>query len=99
MAKKSKRVILGKKEEESKRFPFSQRQINARTSDYVCQPCGVNFLTKAQMEDGVLRVSTFHDSECGLCKETTGVTHIRHWNYLRLPKWAQTFVINKRNTQ
>lgn len=72
--------------DKSSSFPFTQDQINNREFDYVCQPCGVNFLTKAQLENGDMRISTFHDSVCGLCKKETSVTHIRHFNYLQIPK-------------
>lgn len=54
-----------------------------RTSDYVCVPCGVQFLSEEQKKKG--GVSTFSISECGLCNTRTNTTHIRKYNYLNKP--------------
>lgn len=59
-----------------------KKRIKNRTSDYICVKCGSRFLTPDQKKDNN-RISTFHVSECGLCGKNTGVTHIRHFNYLR----------------
>lgn len=55
-----------------------------RESDYVCVRCGVNFLTDKQK--GEFGVHTFHQGECGVCKETNHITSIRHYNWLHKPK-------------
>ncbi len=60
----------------------TQEQVDARTSDYICRLCGINFLTEEQLKEE--RISTYNESECGLCHEVTSVTHYRNWNYLRL---------------
>jgi hypothetical protein len=53
-----------------------------RTSDYVCFPCGISYLTPAQKE-GEGHAVTSSLSTCGLCgKENIGTTHMRHFNYL-----------------
>lgn len=51
-----------------------------RTSDYVCVPCGIQFLSEKQKEEG--GVSTFSNGECGLCNQVTMITHMRIYNYL-----------------
>ena len=67
------------------KFPFTQEQIDNRKSDYVCFDCGVQFLTE-QQKDGHGNAITFSVSECCLCNEQKGTTHIRHYNRLRIPK-------------
>ena len=54
--------------------------VEQRTSDYVCIDCGVPYLTEKQKKEG--GVCTFHVGECGVCRETTSITHMRHYNYL-----------------
>jgi hypothetical protein len=66
-------------------FTFTQEQINQRKSDSVCFNCGVNFLTKKQKTSGG-SVATFSIGECCLCNQTTKVTNIRTYNYLKIPK-------------
>lgn len=55
-----------------------------RISDYVCIPCGVQYLSEKQKEEG--GVSTFHEGKCGLCENKTHITHMRHYNYLNNKK-------------
>ena len=66
------------------KFPFTQEQVDNRKSDYVCFDCGVQFLTEEQKNGGG-SVSTFSVSECCLCGEEKGTTHIRHYNRLMIP--------------
>jgi len=61
-------------------YSFSQKQIDDRTSDYVCWDCGLQFLSDEQKK--VEKVVTAHTSKCGLCQKEKSVTHIRHWNWL-----------------
>ena len=61
----------------------NKRIRNERTSDYVCQPCGVGYLSEKQLKDN--SVSTYSVSECGLCHKKTSTTHMRHFNYLTKP--------------
>lgn len=51
-----------------------------RTSDYVCFPCGREYLTDAQKKKG--HVVTAHNGICGLCGKETSITHMRAFNYL-----------------
>lgn len=55
-----------------------------RNSDYVCIPCGIQYLSEKQREAN--RVVTFHENHCGICGEHTGVTHIRHYNYGKIKR-------------
>ena len=56
-----------------------------RTSDYVCIPCGVQFLSEKQKSaDG--HAHTAHKSECGICGKENLVIHIRAYNWLFKPK-------------
>ena len=55
-----------------------------RTSDYVCESCGKEYLSKGQLRRD--RIFTSHTGECGLCGKTTGITHIRNYNYLNKVK-------------
>lgn len=55
-------------------------KVRTRTSDYVCVDCGQQFLNAKQRANP--RVCTFHQSNCCLCGEEKGVTHIRNYNYL-----------------
>lgn len=71
---------------------YTQEQIDNRTSDYVCFDCGRPFIQGLEDRSGV---STFHNSECGLCGEVNGVTHIRNWDWLRLTKRKKTSLENK----
>lgn len=64
---------------------YTQEEIDNRTSDYVCWDCGEQFLPK-EKRSGVV---TAHISECGLCGEKKGVTHIRGWNWLRINHKSQ----------
>jgi len=66
-------------------FKFTQEQIDNRKSDYVCFDCGVLFLTEEQKKSGGHAV-TFSVSECCLCHQEKGTTHIRTYNWLRIPK-------------
>lgn len=52
-------------------------------NDYVCADCGIPFLTEKDKNNPSYCYSTFHQSECCLCRETKGVTHIRNFNRLR----------------
>lgn len=61
---------------------YTQKQIDRRTSDYICRDCGIGFLTEEQKKE--TRITTAHESHCGLCGKLKTVTHIRNWNYLRL---------------
>ena len=56
----------------------------ARTSDYICFPCGLNYLT-AEQKESEGHVVTASISKCGLCGESAATTHMRHFNYLREP--------------
>jgi len=60
--------------------------IEARTSDYVCIDCGIQYLTEEQKNSGELSVATAHKADCGLCGTETTVVHIRHYNYLYKPE-------------
>ena len=61
---------------------YNQKQINDRTSDYVCFDCGKEFLSEEQKNRNF--IITVHESHCGLCNELKSVVHIRNWNYLKL---------------
>lgn len=65
-------------------MPFTTKQIERRTSDYVCDKCGAEFLSEAQKKES--RIYTAHMAKCGLCGMEVAVTHIRQYNYLRYPK-------------
>ena len=56
-----------------------------RTSDYVCTPCGLQFLSEKQkaQEGGV---HTAHLAKCGVCGKEDTVLHIRVYNWLFKPK-------------
>ena len=55
-----------------------------RRSDWVCNPCGVPYLTEAQLKED--RIHTAHLGECCICGRDASVMHIRNYNYLRKPK-------------
>ena len=70
-----------------KEFPWTQKQIDKRVTEYVCYDCGHHFLNQSTCPaDGVLSVSTFHTGICGLCKTEQSVTHVRAYNHLKIPK-------------
>ncbi len=71
-------------------FPFTQDQIDKRTSDYVCFECGVQFLTPEQKSGNRFHAVTFHMGDCCLCRKHVSVTSIRHYNRLRLPLTLNT---------
>jgi transposase len=58
----------------------TSEEIENRTSDYVCWPCGKPF-----QKEGECGVVTAHTGHCGICMEYTSVTHIRAFNYLLKP--------------
>lgn len=62
---------------------ISQNQIDNRKSDYVCFNCGIQFISKEQKKKELGYAVTFFEDNCGLCGDFTGVTNIRHYNYLR----------------
>lgn len=64
---------------------INQKQIEARKSDYVCFNCGIQFVSKEQKK-GLVYGVTFFEDNCGLCGDFTGVTNIRHYNYLKQVK-------------
>jgi DNA-directed RNA polymerase subunit RPC12/RpoP len=59
---------------------YTRQQVNARKSDYVCIPCGRQFLREAQLSQS--RVVTCHEAPCGLCGRVATVAHIRSYNHL-----------------
>lgn len=60
---------------------------DTRTSDYVCFDCGRPFVRDLMNFDEFVAAGvTCHMGECGLCGEEKGVTHVRHFNWLRKPK-------------
>lgn len=71
-------------------FPFTQKQIDDRKSDYVCIDCGVQFLTDEQKKAGGYP-TTFHQGECCLCEKDKSITNIRRYNWLRIPKGKISF--------
>lgn len=62
---------------------YTEEEIEKRTSDYVCFDCGKSFLTEEQKKRS--DVVTAHLSTCGLCQKPTTVTHIRAFNWLKIP--------------
>lgn len=64
---------------------FNKEQIEARKGDYVCWDCGTQFLSPKRKSEGEGNVVTASISECGLCGQKKGTTHIRTWNWLRIP--------------
>ena len=38
---------------------YTQKQIDSRTSDYVCWDCGRKFLTEEQKKNGKLKVKVY----------------------------------------
>lgn len=62
---------------------YTRQQVNARKNDYVCIPCGRQFLREEQLDrTGVV---TCHQAECGLCGRVASVTHIRAYNWGWVP--------------
>jgi hypothetical protein len=63
-------------------------QVCLDSGDDICFACGQQFLTPYQLFKRVREEmgTTAHEGRCGLCQRTTGVTHVRSFNYLRPPK-------------
>lgn len=64
--------------------PSIKKQIEQRTSDYVCFDCGRMFLSEEQKVGSI--IVTAHVSKCGLCGNEKSVTHMRAFNYLQKTK-------------
>lgn len=62
---------------------YTREQVAARTSDYVCGPCGRQFLRVEQLNEP--RIVTAHQGTCGLCGRQASVTHIRIYNWGHIP--------------
>ena len=58
-----------------------KKRKNLDEINYICADCGDIYLTEKQRY--AERIFTWHQGECGLCKEITAVAHIRHFNWLR----------------
>lgn len=69
-----------------KSSPFTQEQIDNRTSDWICFECGGDFLSKAQKSERGHAAVTAHTSVCGLCGKNTTVIHARNWNWLNFKR-------------
>lgn len=65
------------------RQKYTQKQVDNRTSDCVCWDCGYPFLTKQQKS--LEKRIGMGEGKCGLCRKKKPISHIRDWNYLRLP--------------
>lgn len=69
---------------------YTEKEIHAclESTDDICFACGQQFLTPYQLFKRVREEpgTTVHEGRCGLCQRTTGVTHVRSFNYLRPPK-------------
>lgn len=64
---------------------FTKEQIEARTGDYICWDCGLQFLSPKRKAESEGHAVTSSISECGLCHQEKGTTHMRTWNWLRIP--------------
>lgn len=65
---------------------YTQIEVDKRSSDYICLPCGLNFITKEEYYFKTNGVVTYHEGICGLCNEVKSICHIRHYNYLHIAK-------------
>lgn len=63
---------------------YTKKQVNERTSDYICHECGQQFLTEADKNRN--GVYTAHSGICGLCGQEKTITHMRQYHYLYIPK-------------
>jgi transcription elongation factor Elf1 len=62
-----------------------EQQPTKSDSVFVCLDCGRKHLTPQQRKDDG-SVCTMHVNECGICHIRKPVTHIRHFNWLYMPK-------------
>jgi hypothetical protein len=62
--------------------PYSQKEIEARTSDNICWDCGLPFLSEDQKKQ--FNVVTANTGICGLCQQEKTVTNFRNWNWLKI---------------
>ena len=56
---------------------------NKTKNDYICADCGDIFLTRKQRYRN--RRLKWTDGQCDLCEAKTSVSHIKNFNYLKLP--------------
>lgn len=66
---------------------FTQEQVDNRISDRICWECGRQFL----MEEQKGRHVGMAPGKCGLCRKKKFVSHMRDWNYLKLPEVRPKF--------
>ena len=62
--------------------PYTQKEIDARSSDNICWDCGHPFLCGGPQSE--FNVVTSNTGICGLCHCEKTVTNYRNWNWLKI---------------